>query len=106
MKVCGKPCEVYSRVCGYLRPVGQWNAGKKAEYSERVPFTQEIRVDPDSAAEAWCALASLLSGHTSEETHTEADWLRTNGHEWAGEMLEMLATQRDSAVDNNGEAGR
>jgi len=28
-------CEVYSRVVGYLRPVHQWNNGKKEEYSER-----------------------------------------------------------------------
>ena len=33
-----KPCEVYSRVCGYLRPVGQWNAGKQAEYKERKEY--------------------------------------------------------------------
>ncbi|RPI73051.1 MAG: anaerobic ribonucleoside-triphosphate reductase, partial [Desulfobacteraceae bacterium] len=32
---CGKVCEVYSRVVGYLRPVRQWNAGKKAEFGER-----------------------------------------------------------------------
>lgn len=29
------PCEVYSRVSGYLRPVAQWNTGKKAEFEER-----------------------------------------------------------------------
>jgi ribonucleoside-triphosphate reductase len=32
------PCEVYSRVVGYLRPVQNWNEGKKQEFSERVPF--------------------------------------------------------------------
>ena len=32
------PCEVYSRVVGYLRPVGQWNTGKKAEFKERKLF--------------------------------------------------------------------
>jgi len=31
-------CEVYSRVVGYLRPVKQWNEGKKAEYAQRVEF--------------------------------------------------------------------
>jgi len=36
-----KPCEVYSRVCGYLRPVGQWNAGKQAEYEERKEYKNE-----------------------------------------------------------------
>ncbi len=31
-------CEVYSRVVGYLRPVGQWNAGKQAEFHDRLEF--------------------------------------------------------------------
>ena len=31
-------CEVYSRIVGYLRPVDQWNAGKKAEFRDRKPF--------------------------------------------------------------------
>jgi anaerobic ribonucleoside-triphosphate reductase len=30
-----RKCEVYSRVVGYLRPVEQWNKGKKQEYKER-----------------------------------------------------------------------
>lgn len=29
-------CEVYSRVCGYFRPVSGWNAGKLAEFMDRV----------------------------------------------------------------------
>lgn len=28
----GTQCEVYSRVVGYLRPVQNWNKGKKEEY--------------------------------------------------------------------------
>ncbi len=35
---CGKECEVYSRVVGYLRPVSQWNAGKQAEFADRLLF--------------------------------------------------------------------
>jgi len=35
---CGKPTEVYSRVVGYLRPVSQWNKGKKEEFSKRKTF--------------------------------------------------------------------
>lgn len=31
-------CEVYSRVCGYIRPVDQWNIGKQAEFSDRRVF--------------------------------------------------------------------
>jgi len=36
---CGSECEVYSRIVGYLRPVQQWNVGKKAEFKQRVTFT-------------------------------------------------------------------
>ncbi|NLT18890.1 MAG: ribonucleoside triphosphate reductase [Clostridiales bacterium] len=35
---CGKNTEVYSRVVGYLRPVQNYNEGKKEEYAERVKF--------------------------------------------------------------------
>lgn len=31
-------CEVYSRVVGYLRPVSQYNIGKKEEYEMRKEF--------------------------------------------------------------------
>jgi ribonucleoside-triphosphate reductase (formate) len=36
--VIKQPCEVYSRVVGYYRPVQQWNKGKAQEYSERKEF--------------------------------------------------------------------
>lgn len=36
--VCGKQCEVFSRIVGYLRPVSQWNKGKKAEFKLRTTF--------------------------------------------------------------------
>jgi hypothetical protein len=32
------PCEVYSRVVGYLRPVQNWHQGKQQEFRERKPF--------------------------------------------------------------------
>jgi len=32
------PCEVYSRVVGYLRPVQNWHEGKKQEFKERKTF--------------------------------------------------------------------
>ena len=28
-------CEVYSRVCGYMRPLISWNIGKQAEFEDR-----------------------------------------------------------------------
>ena len=38
---CGADCEVYSRVVGYIRPVNQWNKGKKKEFSDRKTFEIE-----------------------------------------------------------------
>ncbi len=35
-----QPCEVYSRVVGYIRPIQQWNAGKKLEYEEREEYKE------------------------------------------------------------------
>jgi ribonucleoside-triphosphate reductase len=36
--VIKQPCEVYTRVVGYLRPVTQFNAGKQQEFKERKTF--------------------------------------------------------------------
>jgi ribonucleoside-triphosphate reductase len=33
-----QPCEVYSRIVGYLRPVQQWNNGKQQEFKERKEY--------------------------------------------------------------------
>jgi anaerobic ribonucleoside-triphosphate reductase len=35
---CGERTEVYSRIVGYLRPVGTWNDGKQQEFRDRTPF--------------------------------------------------------------------
>lgn len=33
-----QPCEVYSRIVGYLRPVQQWHKGKQEEFNQRSIF--------------------------------------------------------------------
>lgn len=38
---CGDECEVFSRVVGYIRPVNQWNEGKKTEFKTRTNFLIE-----------------------------------------------------------------
>ncbi len=35
VKIWRVPCEVYSRVVGYFRPVQFWNKGKAAEFEDR-----------------------------------------------------------------------
>ena len=42
------PCEVYSRIVGYLRPVQNWNKGKRQEFEDRRTY------DVAGAAEREC----------------------------------------------------
>lgn len=42
------PCEVYSRIVGYLRPVQAWNEGKRQEFEER----QTYKVPSSEATES------------------------------------------------------
>ena len=42
-----QPCEVWTRVMGYHRPVQSFNRGKKGEFAERTCF-----VEPAAGADA------------------------------------------------------
>ena len=35
-----QPCEIWSRVVGFFRPVRQYNKGKKAEFDDRKEFNE------------------------------------------------------------------
>jgi hypothetical protein len=35
VKLCDAKTEVYSRVCGYFRPLHNWHEGKLEEYKDR-----------------------------------------------------------------------
>ena len=35
------PCEVYTRVMGYIRPFSWYNEGKKSEFASRKYFTED-----------------------------------------------------------------
>jgi anaerobic ribonucleoside-triphosphate reductase len=37
---CGEDTEVFSRIVGYYRPVGNWNAGKQEEFRDRLEFAE------------------------------------------------------------------
>lgn len=39
---CDTPCEVYSRVVGFLRPTSHWNNGKVAEFAMRKHYDKAI----------------------------------------------------------------
>lgn len=40
-----QPCEVWTRVMGYFRPVDAFNIGKKSEYAERKCFSEKKAVE-------------------------------------------------------------
>ena len=42
MKNQRTPCEIYSRIVGYIRPVSNWNAGKEAEFEDRKLFETNL----------------------------------------------------------------
>lgn len=41
-----QPCEVWTRVMGYHRPVSSFNTGKKAEHAERKFFDEPAISQP------------------------------------------------------------
>ncbi|MBC8218711.1 MAG: hypothetical protein H8E73_09625 [Planctomycetes bacterium] len=45
------PCEVYSRIVGYLRPVHNWNKGKQQEFADRRPYAVRHVVQTESESE-------------------------------------------------------
>jgi hypothetical protein len=45
-----QPCEVWTRVMGYYRPVSSFNRGKQGEFRERVSFSLD-RIEPRDAAD-------------------------------------------------------
>ncbi len=48
MAKCGEKMEVYSRVCGYFRPVANWNKGKKEEFRDRRTYALPGRCNPEA----------------------------------------------------------
>lgn len=45
---CGAENEVYSRIVGYIRPIQQWNSGKRAEFDDRKTYKMKLRTKPES----------------------------------------------------------
>ncbi len=64
---CGETTEVYSRVVGYLRPVAQWNKGKKAEFKMRKTFV----IDNDQPEQVFSMTAAGQNETDSAFVDTE-----------------------------------
>ena len=64
MKECKAKCEIYSRVCGYFRPVSNWNHGKREEFNDRRTYV--VKAAKSACIAAIAALA--LTGCKATET--------------------------------------
>lgn len=55
MAQCGAETEVFSRVCGYFRPVKNWNKGKREEFKDRKMFDLEQAKNEEAKKETTLA---------------------------------------------------
>ncbi len=86
---CGAVCEVYSRVCGYFRPVANWNKGKKEEFRDRksfrvaaVPAAMALMV----ALTGGCAAVDAVTASTREKS------VAAGSDTWGGGLEAKVAT--------------
>jgi len=68
---CGETTEVYSRVVGYLRPVAQWNNGKKEEFLQRKSFQVAKAIDNEEL------VASQVYKMKAAQQHSALEPVRT-----------------------------
>jgi ribonucleoside-triphosphate reductase len=52
MKKLVVPCEVFSRVTGYFRPISNWNDGKREEFKDRQVFSEKKSLESAQKVEA------------------------------------------------------
>ena len=50
-----QPCEIWTRVMGYHRPVASFNIGKQGEHAERRFFVESVFAEPAPAGTARAA---------------------------------------------------
>jgi ribonucleoside-triphosphate reductase (formate) len=65
---CQRTCEVWSRVTGYLRPVENYNVGKKAEYKERKKYALPAEAGPAGPTPAPANAPELVGQYLSEQS--------------------------------------
>lgn len=53
-----QPCEVYSRVVGYIRPVQQWHPGKQEEFKDRLVYKVKEKSGTKSVKEKTAVAAT------------------------------------------------
>ncbi|NMX22211.1 ribonucleoside triphosphate reductase [ANME-1 cluster archaeon GoMg4] len=94
---CGAETEVYSRVVGYLRPVTQWNKGKREEFKKRKTFVVEAEAE---------AVQRLKQRRERKEDIVRPPQIKAKAkakakRKYAGEQLNLV--DFGGGVDNKGD---
>lgn len=67
------PCEIYSRVVGYYRPIHNWNRGKRQEYAERVEFDEKTALgNPKASTETTVKEVPIIRGGSTNDSEINA----------------------------------
>jgi len=75
MSICNRKTEIYSRVCGYFRPVSNWNHGKKEEFKDRKTFAVN-----SARLSVLSVLSVILSGCATEKIAESLATKNTSGN--------------------------
>lgn len=59
-----QPCEIWSRVMGYYRPLSLFNDGKKGEFYDRVNFAEEKACCPQKGSPKTAQKVPRLNGNS------------------------------------------
>ena len=81
MSICNRKTEIYSRVCGYFRPVSNWNHGKREEFNDRKTYAIK-------AAKTACIAAIAALALTGCATEKIAEGLTTKNTSGNGTVIE------------------
>ena len=87
MAKCGEKTEVYSRVCGYFRPVANWNHGKREEFKDRKTY-KKIGSPMRPIFGAACLAAACLALLTGCATETIAKGITTKNLSGNGTVVD------------------
>ena len=92
MSKCGEKTEVYSRVCGYFRPVANWNKGKKEEFRERKKFSIPSALLALLAALVLLPALTGCEAVTAVTESTREKSIAAGSDTWGGGMEAKAAT--------------
>ncbi len=65
---CGEAPEIYSRIVGYIRPIQQWNPGKRAEFDDRKTYKLKVKNIDESPVKTKAQISEDLEADESIET--------------------------------------